>query len=58
MLPTQRWPTWSARGTPGVVLGPNTTTLVHLPAQALSATWRPGDEIVLSRLDTIADLHR
>ncbi|MFE2428939.1 cysteine desulfurase-like protein [Streptomyces sp. NPDC059373] len=40
----------------GVVLGPNTTTLVYRFAQALSATWRPGDEIVVSRLDHDANV--
>src|SRR4051812_42000393 len=35
----------------GVVLGPNMTTLTYRLARALAATWGPGDEIVLSRLD-------
>ncbi|MFD5112078.1 cysteine desulfurase-like protein [Streptomyces sp. NPDC058391] len=35
----------------GVVLGANTTTLIYRFSQILAATWRPGDEIVLSRLD-------
>jgi cysteine desulfurase family protein (TIGR01976 family) len=40
----------------GVVLGPNSTTLIFRLAQALSATWRQGDEIVLSRLDHDANV--
>lgn len=40
----------------GVVLGPNTTTLVYRLAQALAATWRPGDEVVVSRLDHDANV--
>ena len=40
----------------GVVLGPNSTTLIFRLAQALSATWRPGDEIVVSRLDHDANV--
>ncbi|NBM15566.1 cysteine desulfurase-like protein [Streptomyces sp. GC420] len=35
----------------GIVLGQNTTTLVYRFSQTLAATWVPGDEIVLSRLD-------
>jgi cysteine desulfurase family protein (TIGR01976 family) len=40
----------------GVVLGPNSTTLIFRLAQALSATWGPGDEIVVSRLDHDANV--
>jgi len=40
----------------GVVLGPNMTTLTYRFAATLSATWEPGDEIVLSRLDHDADV--
>ena len=40
----------------GVVLGPNMTTLTYRLAYALSATWRTGDEIVLSRLDHDANV--
>jgi cysteine desulfurase family protein (TIGR01976 family) len=40
----------------GVVLGPNTTTLVFRLAQAMSDTWRPGDEVVVSRLDHDANV--
>ncbi|MGH8823106.1 MAG: cysteine desulfurase-like protein [Jiangellaceae bacterium] len=40
----------------GVVLGPNTTTLLFRLAQALSDTWRPGDEVVVSRLDHDANI--
>jgi cysteine desulfurase family protein (TIGR01976 family) len=40
----------------GVVLGPNMTTLTYRMARALSRTWRPGDEIVVSRLDHDANI--
>jgi cysteine desulfurase family protein (TIGR01976 family) len=40
----------------GVVLGPNSTTLIFRLAQALSAIWRPDDEIVVSRLDHDANV--
>jgi len=40
----------------GVVLGPNMTTLTYQMARALAATWRPGDEIVVSRLDHDANI--
>src|SRR4051812_22780316 len=40
----------------GVVLGPNMTTLTYRMAQALSRTWRAGDEIVVSRLDHDANI--
>jgi selenocysteine lyase/cysteine desulfurase len=40
----------------GVVLGPNMTTLTYRLAQAVAATWRPGDEIVVSRLDHDANV--
>ncbi|MGI5232219.1 cysteine desulfurase-like protein [Actinoallomurus sp. CA-142502] len=40
----------------GVVLGPNMTTLTYRFSYALSRTWRPGDEIVLSRLDHDANV--
>jgi cysteine desulfurase family protein (TIGR01976 family) len=40
----------------GVVLGPNTTTLIYRFAQTLATTWRPGDEVVLSRLDHDANV--
>jgi len=40
----------------GVVLGPNMTTLTYTLARALAKTWRPGDEIVLSRLDHDANI--
>src|SRR5215467_7589679 len=35
----------------GVVLGPSMTALTYRFAAALGATWRAGDEIVVSRLD-------
>lgn len=40
----------------GVVLGPNMTTLTYRFADALAGTWRPGDEIVLTRLDHDANV--
>jgi cysteine desulfurase family protein (TIGR01976 family) len=40
----------------GVVLGPNMTTLTYRFAATLSATWRDGDEIVLSQLDHDANV--
>jgi len=44
-------------GTPeGVVLGPNMTTITYKMALALGATWEPGDEIVVSRLDHDANV--
>jgi cysteine desulfurase family protein (TIGR01976 family) len=40
----------------GVILGPNMTTLTYRLAATLAATWRPGDEVVLSRLDHDANV--
>jgi cysteine desulfurase family protein (TIGR01976 family) len=40
----------------GVVLGPNMTTLTYRMARALARTWRPGDEVVVSRLDHDANI--
>jgi cysteine desulfurase family protein (TIGR01976 family) len=40
----------------GVILGPNMTTLTYRIADALSRTWGPGDEIVVSRLDHDANV--
>src|SRR4051794_36455938 len=40
----------------GVVLGPSSTALAYRCAQALARTWRPRDEIVLTRLDHEADV--
>jgi len=40
----------------GVVLGPNMTTLTYRFAATLAATWKPGDEIVVSRLDHDANV--
>jgi cysteine desulfurase family protein (TIGR01976 family) len=40
----------------GVVLGPNMTTLTYAVARALAKHWRPGDEIVVSRLDHDANV--
>jgi cysteine desulfurase family protein (TIGR01976 family) len=40
----------------GVVLGPNMTTLTWRVARALARTWRPGDEVVVSRLDHDANI--
>lgn len=44
-------------GTPdGVVLGPNMTTLTFHLADALSASWRPGDEVIVTSLDHDANI--
>jgi cysteine desulfurase family protein (TIGR01976 family) len=44
-------------GTPaGVILGPNMTTLTYRLAGTLAATWVPGDEVVVSRLDHDANV--
>jgi cysteine desulfurase family protein (TIGR01976 family) len=40
----------------GVVLGPNMTTLTYAMARALARHWRPGDEVVVSRLDHDANV--
>jgi cysteine desulfurase family protein (TIGR01976 family) len=40
----------------GVVLGPNMTTLTYRLAAALADTWRPGDEVIVSRLDHDANV--
>lgn len=40
----------------GVVLGANMTTLTYRMAAALADTWRPGDEVVVSRLDHDANV--
>ncbi len=40
----------------GVVLGPNMTTLTYRMAAALARTWRPGDEVIVSRLDHDANV--
>lgn len=40
----------------GVILGPNMTTLAYRLAATLSATWQPGDEVVVSRLDHDANV--
>lgn len=40
----------------GVVLGPSATTLTYTLARTLGATWRPGDEVVVSRLDHDANV--
>lgn len=40
----------------GVVLGPNMTTLTYRMAAALAATWRPGDQVIVSRLDHDANV--
>ena len=44
-------------GTPdGVVLGPDMTTITYRVAYAMAKTWRPGDEVVVSRLDHDANI--
>jgi cysteine desulfurase family protein (TIGR01976 family) len=40
----------------GVILGPNMTTLTYRMAGTLAATWAPGDEVVVSRLDHDANV--
>jgi cysteine desulfurase family protein (TIGR01976 family) len=40
----------------GVILGPNMTTLTYRLAATLARTWRPGDEVVVSRLDHDANV--
>jgi cysteine desulfurase family protein (TIGR01976 family) len=40
----------------GVVLGPSMTALTYTFARALAKTWRPGDEIVVSRIDHDANI--
>src|SRR6266849_7295745 len=40
----------------GVVLGPNMTTLTYRMAGAIARTWRPGDEVIVSRLDHDANV--
>jgi cysteine desulfurase family protein (TIGR01976 family) len=40
----------------GVILGPNMTTLTYRLANALAKQWRPGDEVVVSRLDHDANV--
>jgi cysteine desulfurase family protein (TIGR01976 family) len=40
----------------GVVLGPSMTALTYRFAAALARAWRPGDEVVVSRLDHDANI--
>ena len=40
----------------GVVFGPSATSLTYRVARAMADTWRPGDEIVVSRLDHDANV--
>jgi len=40
----------------GVILGPNMTTLTYRLAGTLASGWRPGDEVVVSRLDHDANV--
>jgi cysteine desulfurase family protein (TIGR01976 family) len=40
----------------GVVLGPSMTALTYRFAAALARSWRPGDEVVVSRLDHDANI--
>ncbi|HEY7147567.1 MAG TPA: cysteine desulfurase-like protein, partial [Streptosporangiaceae bacterium] len=39
-----------------VILGPNMTTLTYRIAASLAARWRPGDEVVVTRLDHDANV--
>ncbi|HEX7744374.1 MAG TPA: cysteine desulfurase-like protein [Micromonosporaceae bacterium] len=40
----------------GVVFGPSATALTYGVARTLASTWRPGDEVVVSRLDHDANV--
>ncbi len=40
----------------GVILGPNMTTLTYRMARTLADSWRPGDNVVVSRLDHDANV--
>jgi cysteine desulfurase family protein (TIGR01976 family) len=40
----------------GVILGPNMTTLTYRLASTLAGTWRPGDEVIVTRLDHDANV--
>jgi selenocysteine lyase/cysteine desulfurase len=40
----------------GVVFGASATALTYLVARTMARTWRPGDEVVLSRLDHDANV--
>ncbi|HEY1639871.1 MAG TPA: cysteine desulfurase-like protein [Streptosporangiaceae bacterium] len=40
----------------GVILGPNMTTLTYRLAGTLAKDWRPGDEVIVSRLDHDANI--
>lgn len=40
----------------GVFFGPSMTANTYMLARTLGATWRPGDEVVVSRLDHDADV--
>jgi len=40
----------------GVILGPNMTTLTYRLAGTLASAWKPGDEVVVSRLDHDANV--
>ncbi len=45
-----------AAGPQEMVFGPNMTTLTFALSRALSRTWQPGDEIVVTRLDHDANI--
>src|SRR6185437_3119620 len=40
----------------GVILGPNMTTLTYRLAATLAKDWRPGDEVIVTRLDHDANV--
>ncbi len=40
----------------GVILGPNMTTLTYRIAATLARDWRPGDQVIVSRLDHDANI--
>jgi cysteine desulfurase family protein (TIGR01976 family) len=43
-------------GTGAIVFGPNMTTLTFALARSLARTWRPGDEVLVTRLDHDANV--
>ena len=48
--------TWSAAEPDGVVFGASATALTYRVANTLAQDWRPGDEVVVSRLDHDANV--
>ena len=54
--PGPRWPTCSGPTRGGVVFGRSMTALTFDLARTLAATWGPGDEVVVTRLDHDANI--